>query len=137
MNSTRQVKSVAPLGDRVFVKIAEVEEVSTGGILLPTAAQKKPTAGDIVNAGTAKQLKAGDRVVYSKYAGTEVELGGDEYVLLKEEDCIGVLSAGASITDLKPLSDRVLVEVAEPPSKTSGGASRGLHVFAWLPACLL
>lgn len=67
--------------------MGEVEDVSAGGILLPSSAVKKPTAGEVVGAAAdCKSVKAGDRVVYSKYAGTEVELKGDEYVLLKEED---------------------------------------------------
>lgn len=105
----------------MFVKVAEVEEVTSTGILLPTAAQKKPTAGEVVNAGSAKHVKQGDRVVYSKFAGTEVELAGAEHIILKEEDCIGVLPNGASITEMKPLGDRLVIEVAEAATKSAGG----------------
>lgn len=82
-----QFSTVKPVGERVFVRVGDVEEVSSGGILLPSTAQKKPTAGEVVDASAdCKNVKAGDRVVYSKYAGTEVEMKDAEYVLLKEED---------------------------------------------------
>lgn len=110
---------MTPVGDRVLVKAVEPEEQTTSGILLPTSAQKKPTQGDVVAASGA--VKSGDRVVYSKYAGTEVELSGAAHVILKEDDVIGVLSGGTDITSLKPLQDRVLIEVAEAKDTTSGG----------------
>ncbi|KAK9851371.1 hypothetical protein WJX84_005169 [Apatococcus fuscideae] len=115
-----EYKQVAPAGSRVFVKVESGDEKSTGGILLPSTAQKKPTEGRIVNAGTAGAVKNGDKVVYSKFAGTEVELEGAEHVLLKEEDVIGVLSSD-DIADLKPLGDRILIEVAEADEATKGG----------------
>jgi len=115
-----QYKTVSPVGDRVFVKVDISTPVSTGGILLPSSAQKKPTQGEVVSLGDAKSIKAGDKVVYSKYAGTEVAVDGSEYVLLKEEDVIGILNS-ESITDLLPLGDRVLIEVAEAEDTTSGG----------------
>ncbi|CAG9463078.1 unnamed protein product [Pedinophyceae sp. YPF-701] len=116
-----EFKTVAPVGERVFVKIADVEDVSQGGILLPGSAQKRPTAGEVVSAATdCRSVKAGDRIVYSKFAGTEVEMGDDEYVVLKEDDCIGLMGAD-DIRALKPLGDRLLLEVAEAESKTAGG----------------
>mmetsp|Transcript_7957 Transcript_7957/g.49127 ORF Transcript_7957/g.49127 Transcript_7957/m.49127 type:complete len:172 (+) Transcript_7957:526-1041(+) len=65
-------------------------------------------------------LQVGDQVVYSKYAGTELELGGEEHVLLKEEDVVGIKN-GASYKDLKPLGDRVLIKVGKAEEATSGG----------------
>lgn len=116
-----QVKTLSPLGERVFVKVLEAEPTSVGGILLPTSAQKRPTQGEVVNVGGAKAIKSGDRVIYSKYAGTEIELQGDDYVILKEEDVIGILPGGDDITKLQPLQDRVLIEVAQAAGKTAGG----------------
>ena len=116
-----QVKKVSPVGERVLVRVGEVEDVSQGGILLPSSAQKKPTAGEITQAAAdCKSVKAGDRVVYSKYAGTEVAVGGEEYVLLKEDDCIGLMG-GDNVRELKPLGNRVLVKIAEKAKKSSGG----------------
>jgi chaperonin GroES len=67
----------------VFVKAEEAEAKTVGGILLPSSAQKRPTQGTVQSAGGAKGVKEGDKVVYSKYAGTELELQGDAFVLLK------------------------------------------------------
>ena len=66
-------------------------------------------------------MQSGDRVVYSKYAGTEVAIAGDAHVLLKEDDVIGVLAGGDDISKLKPLGDRVLIKCAAAEGKTSGG----------------
>ena len=60
-------------------------------------------------------------VVYSKFAGTELEVSGVEHILLKEDDCIGVLSASGAIRDMKPLGDRLLVEVSAASNQTVGG----------------
>jgi chaperonin GroES len=106
----------------VLVKVDEEETRTVGGVLLPTAAQSKPTAGAIVAKGDAETVSQGDRVVYSKYAGTEVEVQGKEHVLLKEEDVIGVLPSGSDdISKLKPLGDRVLIRQAAAEDKTAGG----------------
>ncbi|WIA08589.1 hypothetical protein OEZ86_011180 [Tetradesmus obliquus] len=116
-----QFKAVKPVGDRVLVKVDQEERASTGGVLLPTVAQTKQTAGSIVAAGDVSLVKSGDRVVYSKYAGTDVQVAGDEHVLLKEEDVIGVLPSGDKISTMKPLGDRVLIKCAEAEKKTAGG----------------
>jgi chaperonin GroES len=115
-----QYKTVSPVGNRVFVKVDTEEATSAGGILLPTSAQKKPTQGEVVSLGDAKSLQAGDKVVYSKYAGTEVALDKTDYVLLKEEDVIGVMPS-PSIPELLPLGDRILIEVADAEEQTAGG----------------
>eukprot|EP00963_Diacronema_lutheri_P008954 scaffold776_cov347-Pavlova_lutheri.AAC.152 len=118
---TKQYTSVKPAGDRVFVKLGVEEEVSTGGILLPNTAQKKPSEGSVVAvAAEDATVKIGDQVVYSKYAGTEIELGGEDHVLLKEEDVVGI-KGGSSYKDLKPLGDRVLIKVSKAEEATSGG----------------
>jgi len=106
-----------------------VEEKSAGGILLPTTAQTKPQGGVVVAIGDGKtvgdkkldiSVNTGAQVVYSKYAGTEVEFNGESHLLLKEEDVVGLLS-GDDIKELQPLNDRVLVQVSETESQTAGG----------------
>ena len=119
--SPLQFKTVAPLGDRVFVKVDAAEATSAGGILLPGSAQEKATAGVVKSAAPkAGALASGDRVVYSKYAGTEVKLGGDAYVLLKEEDVLGT-QPGTDPAALSPLADRVLLRALEAKKETDGG----------------
>ncbi|MEL7036241.1 MAG: co-chaperone GroES [Cyanobacteria bacterium J06592_8] len=96
------VSTVKPLGDRVFVKVSESEEKTAGGILLPDTAKEKPQVGEIVATGPGKrnddgsraemEVKVGDKVLYSKYAGTDIKLSGDEYVLLAEKDILAIVS---------------------------------------------
>lgn len=121
--------SIKPLGDRVLVKIKNVEEKTEGGILLPTTAQSKPQGGEIVAVGEGKTIgntkvdisvKTGTQVIYSKYAGTEVEFNGASHLILKEDDIVGILETD-DIKDLKPLNDRVFIKVAEAEEKTAGG----------------
>jgi len=90
-----------PLGDRVLVKSAEEKEVKRGGIIIPDTAKEKPQEGVIVAVGPGKRddkgqvipmnLKAGDRVLYGKYSGSEVKLDEVEYMIMHEEDIYGVL----------------------------------------------
>lgn len=96
------VSTVKPLGDRVFVKVSPSEEKTAGGILLPDTAKEKPQIGEIVAVGPGKrnddgsrsepEVKIGDKVLYSKYAGTDVKLGSEEYVLLSEKDILAVVA---------------------------------------------
>jgi chaperonin GroES len=95
------VSTVKPLGDRVFVKVSAAEEKTAGGIILPDNAKEKPQVGEIMQVGPGKtndkgerqamEVKVGDKVLYSKYAGTDIKLGGDEYVLLSEKDILAVV----------------------------------------------
>ncbi|KAG1342591.1 20 kDa chaperonin, chloroplastic [Cocos nucifera] len=121
--------SIKPLGDRLLVKIKSSEEKTSGGILLPTTAQSKPQGGEVVAFGEGRTIgknkvdisvQAGNQVVYSKYAGTELEFNGTNHLLLKEDDIVGVLDTD-DVKDLKPLNDRVLIKVAEAEDKTAGG----------------
>ncbi|KAJ9515623.1 hypothetical protein QJQ45_021682 [Haematococcus lacustris] len=118
-----QFKAVKPVGDRVFVKVDKAEVRSVGGVLLPSSATKKNTAGTVVALGEAATIKDGDRVLYSKYAGTEIAIGDDEHVLLKEEDVIGILGKHEKISGLAPMADRVLIKArtAKADTKTAGG----------------
>jgi chaperonin GroES len=96
------VSTVKPLGDRVFVKVNPSEEKTAGGILLPDTAKEKPQVGEVAAVGPGKrndngtvtpvEVKVGDNVLYSKYAGTDIKLGGDDYVLLSEKDILAVVS---------------------------------------------
>jgi chaperonin GroES len=95
------VSTVKPLGDRVFVKISAPEERTAGGIILPDNAKEKPQVGEVVQVGLGKrnedgsrqelEVKIGDKVLYSKYAGTDIKLGSEEYVLLSEKDILAVV----------------------------------------------
>lgn len=96
------VSTVKPLGDRVFVKVSASEEKTAGGLYLPDTAKEKPQVGEVISVGDGKlkddgsrmamDVKVGDKVLYSKYAGTDIKLGTDEYVLLSEKDILAVVS---------------------------------------------
>lgn len=91
---------VKPLGDRVLVKRIEAEEKTAGGIVLPDTAKEKPKEGEIVAVGEGKmldsgkradvQVKKGDRVLFSSYAGTEVKIDGEEYLIMREDDILAI-----------------------------------------------
>ena len=92
---------LAPLDDRVVIKQSEAEEKSAGGIILPDAAKEKPQKGKIIAVGPGKILengkrgemnvKKGDEVLYAKYTGNEIEIDGENYVILHEGDILGVI----------------------------------------------
>lgn len=120
---------VKPLADRVLVKIKAAEEMTLGGILLPSTAVTKPQSGEVVAVGEGRtlgknkveiSLDLGTKVVYSKYAGTELEFDGSSHLILREDDIVGILESD-DIKDLKPLNDRVLIKVAVAEDKTAGG----------------
>ncbi|MBW4528761.1 MAG: co-chaperone GroES [Phormidium tanganyikae FI6-MK23] len=102
---TLNVSTMKPLGDRVFVKVSASEEKTAGGIFLPDAAKEKPQVGEVVAIGSGKRnedgtyqkldVSIGDKVLYSKYAGTDIKLDTEEYVLLTEKD---ILVIGTSMT---------------------------------------
>jgi chaperonin GroES len=91
-----------PLHDRVVVKRIEAEEKSKGGIIIPDTAKEKPQEGEVVAVGPGGrdengklipiELKAGDRVLFGKWSGTEVKLEGDELLIMKESDIMGVVA---------------------------------------------
>ena len=93
--------NVRPLGDRVLVEPAEEKETKKGGIIIPDTAKEKPTEGVIVALGTGKvddkgkkipfEVKKGDRVLVTKYGGTEIKLDGKEYKILSAEDILAVI----------------------------------------------
>jgi chaperonin GroES len=89
-----------PLSDRVVLKPVQAEEKTKGGIVLPDTAKDKPQEGEIVAVGPGRildngtkltpEVKAGDRVIYSKYSGTEVKIDGEEYLIVRESDILAV-----------------------------------------------
>ncbi|MBC7332581.1 MAG: co-chaperone GroES [Synergistetes bacterium] len=90
-----------PLGDRVVVKVLETEEKTKSGIVLPDTAKEKPQQGEVIAVGTGRildngqkvplEVKVGDKVIFSKYAGTEVKVEGEEYLILSERDILAVV----------------------------------------------
>jgi len=92
---------IRPLNDRILVKRLEQESKSSGGIIIPDSAKEKPAEGEIVAVGNGKlndkgervalEVKAGDRVLFSKYGGTDVKFDGDEYLIMREDDILGIL----------------------------------------------
>ncbi|MCB0341049.1 MAG: co-chaperone GroES [Pseudobdellovibrionaceae bacterium] len=94
--------NVRPLHDRILVRRMEEDEVTPGGIIIPESAKEKPQRGEVVAAGNGRvtedgktlplELKAGDKVLFGKYAGTELKLGEQEYLMMREEDVLGVLN---------------------------------------------
>ncbi|MEW6620434.1 MAG: co-chaperone GroES [bacterium] len=90
-----------PLGDRVLVERMEEKEQVKGGIIIPDTAKEKPQEGKIIAVGTGKRLesgeikpldvKAGDRILFGKYAGTEVKLDDKEYLIMREDDIFGII----------------------------------------------
>ena len=95
-----------PLHDRVLVRRIEADERTKGGIIIPDTAKDKPQEGEIVAAGpgardesgklTPLDVKAGDRVLFGKWSGTEVKIDGEDLIIMKESDILGVIEAGAS-----------------------------------------
>ena len=92
-----------PLGDRVLVKRVEEEQKTKGGIIIPDTAKEKPQEGEVVAVGPGARddagkiqpldVKAGDRILFGKWSGTEVKLNGEELLIMKESDIMGILEA--------------------------------------------
>lgn len=91
-----------PLHDRVLVRRLEGDEKTAGGIIIPDSAKEKPQEGEVVSAGTGArndageiaplEVKAGDKILFGKWSGTEVKLDGEELLIMKESDILGILS---------------------------------------------
>ncbi len=87
---------LVPLGDRVVLKQMEAEEKTKSGIILTSQAQEKPQEAEVIAVGPGTEdvkmeVKAGDKVIYSKYAGTEVKLDGEEYIVVKQGDILAIV----------------------------------------------
>ncbi len=93
--------NIKPIGDRVLVKPLEEKEVKKGGIIIPDSAKEKPQEGEVVALGTGKlddkgekiafTVKKGDKVLISKYGGTEVKFDGESYLIMREDDILGIV----------------------------------------------
>ena len=92
---------IRPLNDRILVKRMASEEMSAGGIIIPDSAKEKPAEGEIVAVGPGKlndkgervamDVKVGDAVLFSKYGGTDIKLDGEDYLIMREDDILGVV----------------------------------------------
>ena len=91
---------IRPLQDRVIVKRLKEEEKTKGGIIIPDSAKEKPVEGEVLAVGNGKvvdgklqtpDVKAGDRILFGKYSGTEVKIDGEEHLILREDDILGVI----------------------------------------------
>jgi chaperonin GroES len=95
--------AIRPLHDRVLIKRVEEEQKTKGGIIIPDTAKEKPAEGKVVAVGTGRvqddgkvrplDVKKGDRVLFGKYSGTEVKVDGDELIIMREEDILGVIES--------------------------------------------
>ena len=94
-----------PLHDRLLVRRVEESEVTRGGILIPDTAKDKPQEGEVISVGKGKvneegkvfplAVKEGDRILFGKYAGTEIKLDGEEFVIMREEEVLGIITGAA------------------------------------------
>ena len=96
-----------PLHDRIVVRRTEAEEKSVGGIIIPDTAKEKPQEGEVIAAGPGARneagqlqpldLKVGDRILFGKWSGTEIRLDGEDLLVMKESDVMGIIEAAASV----------------------------------------
>jgi len=94
-----------PLHDRILVRRVEEAETTRGGIILPDTAKEKPQEGEVISAGKGKiteegkvrplDVKEGDRILFGKYSGTEIKLDGEDYIIMREEEVLGIISGAA------------------------------------------
>ena len=96
--------NVRPLHDRIVIKRIEEKESVKGGIIIPDTAKEKPQEGEVVAAGKGKRekgelipldVKVGDRILFGKYSGTEIKIEGEEYLIIREDEVLGVIEAAA------------------------------------------
>ncbi|MCR4431314.1 MAG: co-chaperone GroES [Tepidanaerobacteraceae bacterium] len=92
--------NIKPLGDRIVIKVLEKEEKTKGGIVLPDTAKEKPQKGEVLAVGSGEiidgqkvplEVKVGDKIIFSKYAGTEVKIDDEEYLILRQSDVLAIL----------------------------------------------
>jgi len=97
--------NVRPLHDRILIKRIEEKETVKGGIIIPDTAKEKPQEGEVIAVGKGKKtdkgevialdVKAGDRILFGKYSGTEIKLDGQEYLIIREDEVLGVIESTA------------------------------------------
>ena len=93
--------TIRPLQDRVLIKRVKEEEMSKGGIIIPDSAKEKPQQGEVIAVGSGKvledgkraamEIKKGDRVLFGKYSGTEIKIDSGDYIMMREEDILGIV----------------------------------------------
>lgn len=88
--------NIKPLADRVLVKPAAAEEKTVGGIIIPDTAKEKPLKGEVISTGNGTKdeemvVKAGNKVLYGKYAGTEIEIEGEKYLIMRQSDILAII----------------------------------------------
>ena len=98
---------IRPLYDRIVVKRIEEQETVRGGIIIPDSAKEKPQEGEVVAVGNGKRMedgklvpldvKVGDRILFGKYSGSDIKLDGDEYMIMREDEVLGVLDAAPKV----------------------------------------
>jgi len=122
-----------PLHDRVLVRRIELAEKTAGGIIIPDTAKEKPMEGEIVAVGSGARgedgkiqpldVKKGDRILFGKWSGTEIKLDGEELIIMKESDVMGVIDNNLRSDPMKfrPLHDRVVVRRLDAEEKSAGG----------------
>jgi chaperonin GroES len=96
---------IRPLYDRIVTKRIDEQETIRGGIIIPDSAKEKPQEAEVIAVGHGKRLengelvpldvRVGDRILFGKYSGNEIRLNGDEYIIMREEDVLGILDAGS------------------------------------------
>jgi chaperonin GroES len=99
------IMNIRPLYDRIVVKRVEEQESTLHGVVIPDSAKEKPQEGEVLAIGRGKRLengklvaldlKAGDRILFGKYSGNEIKLDGTEYIIMREDDVLGILESGA------------------------------------------
>jgi len=99
------IAKFTPLHDRIFVRRVEEAETTRGGIIIPDTAKDKPQEGEVIAVGKGKiseegkvrplDVKEGDRILFGKYAGTEIKIDGEDFVIMREEEVLGILSGAA------------------------------------------
>ena len=123
-----------PLHDRVLVRRVESEEKTAGGIIIPDTAKEKPQEGVIVAAGSGARdetgklvpldVKAGDRVLFGKWSGTEVKVNGEELLIMKESDVLGIIEVTAKAA-AKPVAVKAVKSAPAKPAAKAAPAKRG------------
>jgi chaperonin GroES len=103
--------NIRPLHDHILIRRLDNEETARGGIIIPDSAKEKPQQGEVIAAGNGKMIengqrvpidvKAGDRILFGKFAGAEIKSGGQEYLILREDEILGVLSVSAKAVSAK------------------------------------
>ena len=101
MSDTATKIKIQPLGDRVILKAVEAKEIKKSGIIIPETAKEKPQEGEVIAVGKGRtaedgklipmEVKAGDHVLYGKYSGTEIKINDEEYLIMREEDVLGIV----------------------------------------------